>query len=473
MKKTLKRFGSFLLAAFMVVAMAIPVMADSEYTITVNGAQTDVTYKAYKVFDATVSGDNVSYTIPTGSTIAAVEGFSGVFATTTAANGTVYVTPQEGVADADIISWLKTNQNSIATGTPTTLTNSNGATSITLDVGAPGYYFITSTVGTKSAVEVTTAKPTATINDKIETSPSIPEDGGKKINGETVTDMQVGTKAHFTITFTATNYATDKDGNATAINSYTVTDTPDGFSIDQESIDVQVNGEAYAIPEKSFSSSINGQGVMTVTIPWDQETYPSPSTVVVSYDATLTDKHIAAASTNKAEVKYDETKIPGDPEVKVYNYKVQITKVDAASKETKLEGAQFVLKNSDGKYYKVANDGAVSWVDVVDNATTVTTDANGSANFSGLASGTYTLVETVAPNGYNLAADQNITLNAITEEVKNVAVLTVGATVEDEAGSTLPSTGGMGTTIFYIVGGILVVGAGVLLITKKRMDAAK
>lgn len=472
MKKTLKRFGSFLLAAFMVVAMAIPVMA-SDFTITVNGAQKDGTYTAYKVFDATVSGDNVSYTIPTGSTIAAAEGFSNVFTTTTAANGTVYVTPQEGVAETTIISWLQAHKSDIATGTSTTETNSNGATSITLDVGAPGYYFITSTVGTKSAVEVTTAKPTATINDKTETSPSIPEDGGKKINGKTVTDMQVGTKAHFTITFTATNYATDENGNATAITSYTVTDTPDGFSIDQESIDVQVNGEDYAIPEQSFSSSINGQGVMTVTIPWDQETYQSPSTVVVSYNATLTNAHIAAASKNKAEVKYNKTKIPGDPEVKVYNYKVQITKVDADNENTKLAGAQFVLKNSEGKYYKVADNGAVSWADTLDGATTVTTDANGSANFPGLASGTYTLVETVAPNGYNLAADKNITLNAITEEVENVDVLTVGATVKDKAGSTLPSTGGMGTTIFYIVGGILVVGAGVLLITKKRMDAAK
>lgn len=112
---------------------------------------------------------------------------------------------------------------------------------------------------------------------------------------------------------------------------------------------------------------------------------------------------------------------------------------------------------------------------------TVTSGEDGKFNFGGLAAGTYTLVETKAPAGYNkLEKDITVKVDAeINEEAKEVkwsvtvdgnAVDGTAITVENNKGSTLPSTGGMGTTILYIVGAVLVVGAGVVLFTKRRMS---
>ena len=120
------------------------------------------------------------------------------------------------------------------------------------------------------------------------------------------------------------------------------------------------------------------------------------------------------------------------------------------------------------------------------------TDGAGVLTFAGLNAGTYTITELVAPNGYNLLKDSitititadpdmenaNWTVNAQVGD-NDAQTLTAGAdnlfslTVQNNSGTELPSTGGMGTTLFYILGGLLVVGAGVLLVTKKRMSKSE
>ena len=102
--------------------------------------------------------------------------------------------------------------------------------------------------------------------------------------------------------------------------------------------------------------------------------------------------------------------------------------------------------------------------------------------FAGLGAGTYLLTEEVAPNGYNkltnpitIVIAANPTLNGPNWTVtKDGTALTAptgiyALEVENNMGATLPGTGGIGTTIFYIVGGALILGALILLITKKRM----
>ena len=93
----------------------------------------------------------------------------------------------------------------------------------------------------------------------------------------------------------------------------------------------------------------------------------------------------------------------------------------------------------------------------------IVTVASGNIVVWGVDSDTYYLEETVAPEGYNLLADK--------QKVKVDAANNTVADVLNQSGSELPSTGGIGTTIFYIIGAILVIGAGVVLVTRRRMNA--
>ena len=107
--------------------------------------------------------------------------------------------------------------------------------------------------------------------------------------------------------------------------------------------------------------------------------------------------------------------------------------------------------------------GVVSWVASQDNATVFTTDPNGAAEITGLKNGTYTVMETKAPDGYVLAINgTDVTINDANGT----------ASISNTKGSTtpLPETGGVGTVLFITFGMIAVVVTGVFLVTNKRMS---
>ena len=113
-------------------------------------------------------------------------------------------------------------------------------------------------------------------------------------------------------------------------------------------------------------------------------------------------------------------------------------------------------------------------------ATVLKTDDNGQFAVSGLDEGSYFLIEVTAPAGYNkLDAEQPVTITStVTSDGATLDnALTSGTNgsthidVTNNQGSVLPSTGGIGTTIFYVIGAILVLGAGILLVTRRRMNA--
>ncbi len=221
------------------------------------------------------------------------------------------------------------------------------------------------------------------------------------------------------------------------------------------------------------------------------------SKITVEYTATLNDKAVLGnkgnVNTGKLEFsnnpneeqsgeKKPETGETPEDSVIVFTYKVVVDKVDK-DKEP-LKGAKFTLT-------KTLSDGTTKVINVV------TADEGTKFTFSGLDDGTYTLTETVTPDGYNTIDPITFTVTAEhkivwTSEVRT-SVLTdlagkttdgtdlnftkdlgegsLSAEIINQKGSTLPTTGGIGTTIFYVIGSVLVLGAAVLLITKKRMSA--
>lgn len=255
----------------------------------------------------------------------------------------------------------------------------------------------------------------------------------------------------------------------------------------------------------------------TITVTFDdikaENKITESSVVTVEYTAILNSDAVIGLNgqENKVYLTYsnnpnwtgtgtpdDKGKTPED-KVIVFTYELDTTKVDGVDDSKKLADAKFKLSRKTGEngntieYAQVTSGKLTGWTTTEGEATELVSGEDGVFKVAGLDSGTYYLTETQAPSGYNLLTDSiEVVLTATTENNQTwrgtasdaLTKLEVTAdkisgtvdtkmgigsiTIANNKGSTLPSTGGIGTTMFYIGGGVLVAGAGVLLITKKR-----
>lgn len=467
--KTMRKLFRVLLALAMTLALAVPAFAaETTGSITITNPQGDHTYTAYKIFDVTYSGDNYSYTISdTDTTFNTVKAYADVAAnglnlTAVADTGKYNVSIGVGFSAASFAQHLKTNVGSLGTGTDfTTDGNTMKASGLAL-----GYYFVSGTSGT--VCELATAKDIQ-IRDKNEV-PEIKKDVDD--NDRTV---EIGQK----LTYTITGKVPSTKGYDEF--TYQVTDTmTEGLTFNND-VTVTIGGVDVT---SAATITNNGNGfVASVNMMHYQDQIDAP--VVITYTATVNEKAIQRdKETNTATLKYSDN--PADKnsfkessvEVEVFSFNIVINKYATGNESTKLEGAKFVLKNNDGKYYKCDTaTKAVSWVDDKSAATEVTTDANGAARFDGLQAGTYSLQETVAPAGYNqLTKDITIVLDKNGSATIDGAASTPGADhslttgVANSTGTVLPETGGTGIMIFVALGALAVICSGVFLVTNKRMS---
>lgn len=208
------------------------------------------------------------------------------------------------------------------------------------------------------------------------------------------------------------------------------------------------------------------------------------TTLNVTYSATLNENAVVGLPGNPNEITLqygDETKPSYTPEDETitYTWDMDVLKYANGVETNVLADAKFVLLNrAKDKVANVQNGKFVGWVDYTENmdvtAYELTTDSNGKIEIDGLDADTYYLRETKAPAGYNkLAQDTEVVITGATGEGTSLTYTTVVAKINNQSGAELPSTGGMGTTMMYIAGGLLVAFAVVMLATKRRMNAAE
>ena len=536
--KNLKKLASIALAAILALALMVPAFAaEAEYKITIENPVVGETYNFYKIFDLTISGTNYDYT----ATEAWIPFFAapvmdGETVTTPAGPGYAFLSNEvtdQAVTIGDASKYLNlTNDNVVAFA--------NAATAYAKDLAAAdvnktieeadlengqytqgftsdGYYLVfaagatqTTEASNGSVCILTNTNPQQAIKIK-STKPTITKTA-VDADGNPVNTLAVGVGADVPFTITGTV------PNTTGYDTYTyqIVDTM-GVGLTyggNSSVTVKV-GDVELTEHYSFEAD---PGTATFVLNIDVMALQDKvgETIEVTYTATVNGNALNDTNsvTNTAELKYDGEK--GDPVVTpptvvtVYLAKIDVLKHNSANEA--LEGAKFVLQNDENKYYKYtaattepAAPATVEWVDAEDDATVLTTNSEGKFDtaFVGLGEGTYTLVETEAPAGYNKLAD-GITVkitpyvdpnadetdpDKMTADADKVTVTTdaegnVTKTFYKNAinhtedvlnltGAELPETGGIGTTIFYTLGGLLVVGAGILLVVKKRMGVAE
>ena len=467
--KYMKKLTSLLLALLMVMGLTGTALAADSGSITVDNPRNEQTYTAYKIFDVTYNSDKsaYSYTIAGNSewfgTVQAFASASGSGMTLTKAGDdtNVYVVTTTNAFSAP--KFAKALQADRAGKTGTQLNVAGGKASVS---GLPlGYYFVTSSTG--ALCNLTTTDPNVTIHDKND----VPFD---KVDDKESVDVGE------TVTYTITGKVPDTTGFTEY--TYEINDTmSEGLTFNKNSIEVKIDGTV--INDADITCNVDGNAnKFKISIPVMNYKAKVGKTITVTYTAVVNEKAAAKIENNKATLTYshdptDATKTTTTPEdiETVYSAKIIIDKYKADSAETKLAGAKFVLykENQSSKlYYKWnSTDKQVEWVSNQSDATEVTTDDNGAAEFIGLKDGTYYLVETEAPAGYNKLTDAvSVTINGASAVAADLSSLTVTQKIANQTGSTLPETGGMGTRMFYLVGAVLVAGAGVLLITRRRMS---
>lgn len=523
--KHFKKLVSLLLTAVMVLAMCIPVMADdtNKYTITILNAGTNHTYEAYQVFSGNTSGGKLT-DIAWGN---GVNSFT--YAEKTTAQDIVAILSESNVAD-----FAKVAGANLATAAGESEISNGNCIIKNLSAGYYLIKDKNSTVPSNSAytdfilkvagnVDVTTKMDVPTVEKKVKENVKKTNENGNETDTRIpsytipsqyndVADYNIGDKVPFQLIGTMPS-------NIDSYNTYYyefIDTLSKGLTYDNDATitlkdhDANTNTDIMKTISGNVTwSSDQDTGITTLQIIFgdikeiadDAEfTITANTKVIVDYTATLNESANIGIAGNENDVKLKFSNNPNadgkgetaPDKVIVFTYELDVEKIDGTDNNIKLKDAIFILKNSDGsKYAKVENGKFKEWTTIKEKATQLATDEHGLIKVAGLDDGQYLIEEIKAPSGYNkLTGDVTVVITATTVNGqtwngtdaaitnfsvnKGQAEISTGIAkiqIANNSGSTLPETGGIGTTIFYVVGVVLMLGAGVLLITKRRMSA--
>ena len=468
-----------------VTAFATEAEQATNGSITVNNAVNGQTYTIYRIlelesYNATEGQEAYSYK-------AASDAWSTFINSDAIKNHYVkvddqgYVTWVTGAEPADFaklaLAYAQNPANNITHAANETTTATG--TTVTFNALPLGYYLVDSTVGTLCALHTT--KPSMTVNDKHET-PAIDKLVKENSTGNfgKVNDADIGDTVDFQVTIDA----------KTGAQNYVFHDTMSaGLTFNKNSVVVK-KGTADVTAEGNYSVKTTTAELTdncTFEVAFTDtfcNSLTNADTIVITYSATLNNQAVIAGTgnDNTGKLTYGEkndlTTAPST--TKTYTWDFEVLKFGNGNEQKVLKGAEFVVLSQDKQQVARIEDGKITgWKTApadltAENVTgsVLTTNDQGKIDVAGLDAGTYYLHEVKAPDGYNKMKDDKEFTISRTEDATDSSMsynkLTVK--VENLSGTILPSTGGMGTTIFYVLGGILAVGAAVLLVTKKRME---
>lgn len=501
--KHARKLTSLLLALVMVFALAVTVAADGTTgttgtgSITISNAAKGETYTIYKLFDATVSEDGKSIAY-TGTVPDSLKTYF-----TADENGYISATP-DAKDGANMSEGLKTALKAWTANATAAATAKSDGSALNFKRMKYGYYVVTTTQGNQ-VISVDSTMPDVTIVDKNSSAP----EGLRKTASSN--DVSIGDTVTYTVRFKTSNYYGAGE-DAKEIVSYNIEDTLPDFLSDVKVTSIIVDNDGNDTTTDDRADVTDQFAKKKIVIDWYDEAnskflYNNGATVTITYTAKVTEKAAidGNGNTNKVTVTWTTKNgtVPGPGELKqeetIYTYAIALKKVN--NKGTALPGAVFqfpfyvqTTPDANGAYIYAGTTPGEGLTNQI------TTPDSGVIVVKGVKSGTYEIKEVTAPAGYNkltapvtveavktsqtsthttVYLDENgNTTNTQTEKTieVNVDIETIAATavvVVNKAGTELPSTGGMGTTVFYVLGAVLVVGAGVLLVTKKRMSQSE
>lgn len=510
MKKAMKKLMAALLAVAMVCAMAIPAWAETgsspttKGSITINNAVPNQTYTIYRILALEYHAGTSSY----------------LYTVTPAWKNFVKAHPLDLKLDesTNVVTWANSNTDD-GSDVIQTLANDAGryantnhitavaskqAGAITVEfTNLPlGWYLVVSDLDNGAICSIGTTATNAVIEEK-NSKPTIEKEVYEGSDLGYSNDAGIGD----TVKFQTRIYVTD--GNPT---HYVLHDTmTKGLKFDPTSVKVFLHRDRAGAANKFSGDLTAGTDYKLVTSTTDKCTFEIEflkplmpyDYIQVEYSATVTADAVIGGTKgndNDTILTYGNNGKTAHSSTKTYVWEMGVHKFTKINNvDTPLENAEFQLYKKDGEnkqYAKFAETGTntsiyklTGWTGNAEEAATkVKTPANGNIKFEGLDAGTYYLEETDAPEGYNTltAPIEVIIERTLPKDSAEAATFggqaikygqtnaTTGTDhlvpVENNRGTTLPGTGGIGTTIFYVVGGGLMAAAAILLITKKRME---
>lgn len=503
--KLIKKIAAIMFAFMMVVSMSCNVKADdtttaTKGTITITNAKKGETYKLYKILslesysytENEKDNGNYAYTLTSNGWDSFIKG-AGVLNEYFEFDKTnTYLTWKGDKSPARVkefaqlaLKYARNEANQLQPVQQVQTANSETVTYSGLDLG---YYLVDSSMGTLCAL--TTTNPTVEINEK-NTAPTVEKKVGssaKNVNSDKNT-ASIGDTVYFQTTITAQQGA----------QNYVLHDKmTEGLTFDKNSVIVSLHNKATNTDKTLGTDTYNVETTnledtdpkCTFHINFTQplcDSLGADDTITVTYSAVLNGKAEIGnvdKNTNETWLKYGDSQSTQHKPTTTKTFEMKVFKFykdkNDSNTEKGLAGATFKLtkdskdaenisfvKTSDKSaaedVYRVAKKGDAGTV------ITITSPDSGKFKIQGLGAGTYNLTETQQPAGYNKLS------GPVTVVIGEKGKVTVGGTevtqvdVENKTGTVLPSTGGAGTTMIYLVGAVLVLGSGVVLATKRRV----